>query len=178
MGRCVSGFGCLVGRNDIFKLRIFPPQCFMFAVKHVPASQMSQKMCFLPCRYFRVSKQILVHWLQWCAFVFCYVKSHNIKAEQWFIFYFLHTRVSKCPRPLVHRAWSWNPEWTKQTDNHKPDTSHLSGFWVSLAHSDKESLVVLDILFSVPLWLPSGQTNQWMVLFTVILLIHLSSMGR
>lgn len=84
-------------------------------------------------------------------------------------FFFLRARVGwriRCPTPCVQRAWSWNPERTKQADDHKPDTPHLSGFRVSRAHSDKENLVVLDALFSLALWLPCSQTNQWMLLFS------------
>lgn len=107
---------------------------------------------------------------------FCSFKSKNLKTVEWFLCMRVE-RSTRYPPPLpptVHSAWSWNPEWTKQSDNHEPDTPHLSGFRVSLAHSHKDSLPVLDVLFGVPLWLPCGQTNQWMLLLTVILLTHSS----
>lgn len=69
--------------------------------------KLTKKCVFHLVGVFFVSKQIFLHWLQWCAFLFCYVKSH-IKAEQWFFFFFLciqespnapHPHTDPRPRP-------------------------------------------------------------------------------
>lgn len=96
-----------------------------------------------------------------CKFTVIWSKSKQLRI---FFLLLLHTSqmTGRMPPSLLpffppsassRRAWSWTPGRTKQADEHQPDTPLLSGFRVSRAHPDKEKSVVLDVLFSVGLWL-------------------------